>query len=83
MADQEHHADKVEYAHEHARHVQELKKNPLQTVERLTLSWLRMIQLSLGKPCTELRNVTDMAHKSIRVNILEGLVKSVENQAVL
>ena len=26
VADQEHHADKVEYAHEHARHVQELKK---------------------------------------------------------
>ena len=26
VADQEHHADKVEYSHEHARHVQELKK---------------------------------------------------------
>ena len=26
VADQEHHADKVEYAHEHACHVQELKK---------------------------------------------------------
>ena len=79
MADQEHHADKVEYAHEHARHVQELKKNPLQTVERLTLSWLRMIQLSLGKPWTELRNVTDMADKCFCVNILAGWVKCVEN----
>ena len=54
VADQEHHADKVEYAHEHARHVQELKEeeNPLKTVQRLTLSWLRMTQLSLGKPCS-------------------------------
>ena len=29
VADQEHHADKVEYAHEHARHVQELKEEEI------------------------------------------------------
>ena len=28
------------------------KENPLETVARLTLSWLRMTQLSFGKPCS-------------------------------
>ena len=50
VADQEHHTDQVEDPHEHRGHVQELQEQPVNSVWKLTLSWLRATQLFLGKP---------------------------------
>ena len=49
VADQEHHADKVEYSHEHARHVQELKKRESLSVSSLPPFKLRLSKMTVFK----------------------------------